>query len=138
MAEINLPRLEKLAGGSDFRDQLTADECAGLAVWYVLGGNYTEISKLIKKRSRSEFLNRELRFLAEQLQQEELGPQMAATRMLETAHKALKEGDWRKATDTVDQIHQQLVGIGYLTAPSEELDEPLKYSRLNGLQLFSC
>ncbi|MHC4513888.1 MAG: serine/threonine-protein kinase, partial [Planctomycetota bacterium] len=106
LAEVALPALEELAG-EDFREGLTADQRAGLALWYVLGGDYAEVSKLTEKGRRSEFLNRELKLLAEQLRREELGPQMAATRMLETAHKALRDGDWQTALETVDQIRAQ-------------------------------
>jgi hypothetical protein len=103
LAEVALPALEERAG-EDFREGLTADQRAGLALWYVLGGDYAEVAKLTRKGERSEFLNRDVKDLTEQLRKEELGPQMAATRMLETAHKALQDGDWRTALDTVDQI----------------------------------
>jgi hypothetical protein len=100
-----LSTLEELAG-KNFRDGLNADERAGLALWYVLGGDYAEVSQLTQK-GEGEFLNREVKDLTEQLRKEELGPQMAATRMLEAAHQAIKGGHWQQALQSVDQIHQQ-------------------------------
>jgi len=130
LAAVSLPPLEQLAGGDNFRAQLTTDERAGLAVWYLLGGDYAAVSKLTEKGLRSEFLNRDLKPLAEQLRKEELGPQMAATRLLETAHSALKEGDWRKALDTITQIHEQHPAF-YQSHQAEE--ERIKHEAKDGL-----